>query len=196
MKSIKVQMLAALLFGFAAALIAAGAVNAYSEKTWFTYSPQHKYDSSWPTGNDWQQRAIDSRTAWNNVSPTSFNWSYNASADSRVEYISLCCGRLGETGYWWCGVPYFSNICAAFPRIQNTGYTWYAGTGTPSSGQYDLWSVLTHEFGHGSGLYDHSTSGSCSGTGGPTMCPSISATSTHWRTLEQEDNDRLNSIYP
>jgi hypothetical protein len=195
MKNFKYQMLVAFSVGFVVVVVSAGVVNAYSEKKWNTYSPQHKYDTTWP-GGSWSLRVIDARTAWNGVGPTTFNWSYNSSANSNFAYLTLCCGRLGETGYWWSGIPYFSDITAAFPRINNTGYTWYTGTGTPPAGQFDLWSVVTHELGHGSGLYDHSTSGSCSGTAGPTMCPSIASSSTHWRTLETEDQDRLNSIYP
>lgn len=194
MNSLKTKMLMTFLCGFALVVLSVGVAYAYTAYQWNTYSPKHAYDSTYPTGA-WRTRAANARTQWNNVTPTTFTWGYDANAGGKVEYKALCCGRLGETGYWWTGIPYLSKIKAAFPRI-SSGYTWYTGTGTPPSGQFDLYSVLTHEFGHGSGLYSHSSSGSCSGSSGPTMCPAISATKTYWRTLAQQDKDRSNANYP
>lgn len=196
MKKFRLQIFLALFSGFVLTLAVFGIAKA-ADYTWNTYNATFYYDSTWPLSpTAWQTRVDNARSAWNNVTPTTFSWTFNSGATSRVEYKYLCCGRLGETGYNWCGVPFLSDICAAFPRINNTGYTWYINTGTPPAGQFDLWSVLTHEFGHASGLWDHSTWGTCTGSAGPTMCPSISATKTHWRTLEYDDKNRFNLLYP
>ena len=70
---------------------------------------------------------------------------------------------------------------------------WYTGTGNPSPTQRDLWSVLTHEFGHATGLGE--TNLSCSGSSRPTMCLAPLGT-TYIRILEADDKNGLNANYP
>lgn len=69
---------------------------------------------------------------------------------------------------------------------------WYLGSGSPG-GLYDGRSVLTHELGHAGGFVNH-FSDACAGTIN-TMCPSIGAGQSHWRTLESHDEHTFDAAY-
>jgi hypothetical protein len=73
---------------------------------------------------------------------------------------------------------------------------WYTGTGTPASNQYDVWSVITHEFGHALGLRD-TQSIYCPGNAtDATMCGQIFRGTTWFRSLEADDQNGALCLYP
>ncbi len=67
--------------------------------------------------------------------------------------------------------------------------TWYVDTGTPTSTQYDLYSVVTHEAGHATGWSGHfsSTETICDTDLPATMCPYYRVGNIRWRTLSTHD---------
>ncbi len=81
----------------------------------------------------------------------------------------------------------------------DSGESWYTGSGTPSSTQYDLRSAATHEFGHGLGL-SHTQSSFCTSSildsAKPTMCASLQKAKTYPRSLQGDDKNGASAIYP
>lgn len=77
-----------------------------------------------------------------------------------------------------------TKITRAAMRFTTAG-TWYTGSGTVPSGQYDLRGFSAHEFGHALGFAGHFTS-LCSS---PlhTMCGGLGAATSAWRSLEVHD---------
>lgn len=76
----------------------------------------------------------------------------------------------------------------------NSNTAWYNGTSTPTSGTFDLLSVITHEFGHATGFWGHwdknYDSSLCSlspSNTDHTMCSTTGTKLYGWRTLEVHD---------
>lgn len=124
---------------------------------WRTTSVTFDFDDiSWPSlGSDWKNRVYDAANKWNSASRLKFSysgWSWN---DWYYRYISDL-NVLAQTR------RYLSNgYLSEVNTDVNNRFSWYSGTGTPASYQYDLYSVVLHEFGHWYRLNDdyvHSTS--------------------------------------
>lgn len=192
LKDFKLQMLIAFILGIGVAIIVVQVTEAYViNRTWPSPAASYAYDSSYPTGN-WRTRATEAATAWNNVTPSPWTWSYSSSSNNKLFYINIdgAGGAVGALDPYTCGGVY----CRFDLKIDTSDAPWYTGTGTPSSNEYDLLSILTHEFGHATGL-GHSSS-LCSQYGRATMCPSQPRGVTYFRSLEADDRNGLNANYP
>lgn len=77
--------------------------------------------------------------------------------------------------------------------------SWYVGSGSPGSGEYDLRSTITHEFGHAGGLnIDFSGSTLCDTDNSPayhTMCGGAIISNTWKRSLEEHDIHSMEGFY-
>ncbi len=151
----------------------------------------NRYDKSGLPSN-WQSVADFSALQWANVSPSPFTWvSDNSSTNDLTRGNIDGRGRtLATTTIYYSG----SRI-TRFVMKFDTSENWYVGSGSPASGQADARSVGTHEFGHAHGQ-GHAQSQYCSGSGSATMCPYYTMGSTTARTLEDDDRNGINTLYP
>lgn len=168
-------------------------------------------------------RLVDARNQWNSAPPTIwFNykgfttetWGSCAaprnrnvvfkgyidgtpSVDNDLAFVQTC----------WEGVP--TNFHSFYMQIENGGDSFYVGNGTPrppghpDGAQNDLWSVLSHELGHGVGWIDHYDDtardpgdDACEGSSGwETMCKEIHIGTTDQRGLDLHDVHTFDAAY-
>jgi hypothetical protein len=99
-------------------------------------------------------RQVKLHLFWNNLGSTILGQTLNPSVGNGTTSWSDT-ERIWRTGVNPTGTPSYD------ARISlSTGYSWNIGSATPSSGQYDLRSVITHELGHTLGFastYDSGT---------------------------------------
>lgn len=124
-----------------------------------------------------------------------FDWRYNSSSVNDVYFYDID-GRGGTYAYvnhWTVG-----NYITKFRMRFDEGESWYSGSGSVSSSRLDLRSVAAHEFGHAVGVA-HTQSSRCTSSVSelrrPTMCPTYAYGKSHWRTLEDDDERAVQSLY-
>lgn len=118
---------------------------------------------------------------------------------SGVYWRSIGPGVLAQTKN--CRDP-TSGLTSMFQiSVNSVGFTWYVGTGTPASNQWDLKSVVTHEMGHGTGFAGHfPTTGpfaACPASARATMCAGdpVDRGTTYLRTLGVHDIHTFDAAY-
>lgn len=131
---------------------------------------------------------------WNAVDTSYFAFTYGGSSSAVDKgYNALneilwkdngVNGTLATT-YWWYDIP--TSIIFEADQVINDGYDWDV-TGSPDGSEFDLQSVVLHEFGHYLSLGHDSD---------PTaiMYHAIAPGSVK-RTLHQNDNNGISFIYP
>lgn len=153
----------------------------------FVQYDRHTLPSNWQT--------VVSATAgtWTAVSPSPFSWSSNNNSNNDITRGAID----GTNGTLAVATIYYSGSTITRATIKfDTAENWYLGSGTPASSQVDARSVSTHEFGHAAGI-GHSSSGGCvSCPNRYTMCASYVKGTTCQRSLEADDRNALNALYP
>ena len=153
-------------------------------------------------------RISESDNAWNTAPGSSLaevDFRYDGTTTSTGNFDSPC--SISWSGVYWRSISGYgatkacknsSNVTVNFQISINSGKTWYAGTGTPSSSQMDLKSIATHEFGHATGMYGHFLDGPTCRLDSTrnTMCPGFEAQgTTYLRTLETDDKHTFTAAY-
>jgi matrixin len=166
-----------------------------------------RFVSDFPSGTK-RDRAQDGKQRWNAQSqPMSFNFESGqsdyapfpaSSCPSQEQKDALhygpidgANGVLAERFYCKSGANWYT-----FQIKYDNAESWYSGSGTPGSSEYDFWSVSSHEFGHATGWRGHFDAGSTEcGSPHHTMCPTISQGSTSDRFLEVHDQHTFDNAY-
>ena len=151
----------------------------------------NKYDKSALPSN-WQSVADFATAQWTNVTPSPFNWVSDASSAN-----DLTRGNIDGAGRTLAvtTIYYSGSRITRFVMKFDTSENWYLGSGSPGSNQVDGQSVATHEFGHAHGQ-GHAQSQYCSGSGSATLCPYYTMGTTYMRSLEADDRNGINTLYP
>jgi len=195
MKINRLQLVVAFGFALVTALIAWKSTRAYVVNyTWSTNTASFTYDPSLPTG--FYSGVSSGAYAWNDVGTSSWAWYNSPSGGNWMKY-----GYIDGNGNAAAGMtPTICNPGGHLCKIEikfESGEYWYTGSGTPLSYQVDLRSVATHEFGHALGLGHTQTMPNCPGNvSDATMCPSLPAGTTYFRSLQGDDRLAVSTVYP
>ena len=160
--------------------------NARAWTTGQTWSSNHQY-YHWnaPVPPSFWTYIDNSANTWTNVTPSHWIWTNNLVQGIYIDYLYI-----DGAGNTLAAYTTYTSI-----KIDNSE-NWYAGTGVPGSTQHDLQSALTHEFGHGVGI-GHTSGIYCPGnTNNATMCPALPKGTYYARTLEGDDRNAINTLYP
>jgi hypothetical protein len=114
---------------------------------------------------------------------------------SLVFVASLALATWEAARAWSYDGKWLSNITWMEITIDNAEL-WHTGSGIPPSNRYDLQSTMTHEFGHALGLLHTGYPYCPNNTSDATMCPTQGLGAYHYRTLEGDDRNGVNSLYP
>jgi hypothetical protein len=168
--------------------VTANAFVAWGFKWWpdtIIYYDQHSLNSNW------RPAVWRGAVQWNNVSPSNFQWRASNGGANDVYKTSIDgkYGVLAETSVWHSGA-----IIVSMSIRFDDDDKWYKGTGSPPSSRADVWGVAAHEFGHALGL-GHTNQG-CGVGSGPTMCAYTNYGESNKRSLETDDRNGINAIYP
>jgi hypothetical protein len=188
-----------------------------------------KFVSGFPTGGGFRNRVKDGVGEWNaEAESLQFDFLNGENDWSPYTYPDSC--PVDSNGnpirpYEKNGVHYL-NLTGVGPAITvicvtpnggihdfqfimdsvNPNWDWYSGTGNPSNGELDVWSVAAHELGHAGGWIPHFQEGpnpeaDCEGAfvDRQTMC---GATADYWnngrkwmRSLGNHDKHELSQAY-
>ena len=145
---------------------------------------------------------------WDNNSGTWLDFINSGYQDSSVVWTGSPCTTGSGTALWIVTASISelgiestctnaTNITRSVIRFDDTRSNWYVGSGTPSSGDYDLRSVAVHEFGHAAGFAGHwdGVGEDCTGTDRETMCSGLPSATTYKRTIESHENHTFDSAY-
>lgn len=162
-----------------------------SAGTWSSNTQYYRFNSTVPTG---YRGSINSgANAWTNVTPSHWSWNYSTTQGAWIYYQQIDGPDfvLGQTTRTF----FLGHIVSTY-TIYDSWENWYTGTGVPGSNQWDLRSAAAHEFGHGVGL-SHTSGIYCPGnTNNATLCVSFLKGSYYTRTLEGDDRNGVNTLYP
>lgn len=206
---------AALIFGFA--LGTPGLAHAHDADDYFISSwsvDQNVYIGETFAPLNTGEAKLSMRAgapAWSNVSSSWFDFSWSGTEDPNVDWTWHACTTTPGYGVWIVaanlGSLSYTSWCADNGELESVaiaydyfGPSWHTGTSTNvPSGKIDLRGVSAHEFGHAAGWDHHFDSSDpdtdCDSDNRATMCASIEAGKSYWRTLEPHDKHTIGAQY-
>jgi len=165
----------------------------------YNYYTRYVFESDFPTnigGFNCRSRMSDGAAQWNAVGRELRFASY-ASANENwidVKWDDLLWPFNDDLAFV-ANNPIFGdignsdlNVNASPDKSGGGTWSWYCGTGDPSSAYIDLWSVAAHEFGHTVELLH-------SGVGADTMYATIASGTISKRSLTTHDKDGIKAMY-
>lgn len=185
-----------LAFAFAAVAIFSGVprVLAWNGMGMIWPSPSATYDKH-ALASNWQGVVDFGAAQWTNVTPSPWTWTSNNNSTNDV----TTGGIDGRSNTLAVTTVYYNPQTQRITRMTmkfDSSERWYLGSGSPTSSQVDGRSVAAHEFGHGFGQ-GHTQSGNCpNNSNRATMCSSYLYGTSYQRTLETDDRNGVNSLYP
>lgn len=169
----------AFLFTTSAVIAAAYSYPGYK---WSNYPVAIQVEASWPSG--WVSPLASSMGSWNNAaSPFYFNvgsYGHSMSAQNLGYGQPLATTSVGLSD---------EDTIVDVDTTMNTYYSW-STSGSPTA--YDVQSAVTHELGHWLYLGDLYGGGDTA----KTMYYNMNQGETNKRTLEADDLNGINAIYP
>lgn len=192
MKISKLRFLISAMMTFVMTIGTMQVVKAWgTDGHWLNNTQYYRYSSAVPAS--YRTYINNGANAWTNVTPSHWSWNLSTSQGMWVYYQNI--DGQGNTAAQVQLTILFGIITSANMTFDSSE-NWYAGTGVPGGSQADLRSAATHEMGHGLGL-KHTSGIYCPGnTNNATMCLSAPLGSYYWRTLEGDDRNGVNTIYP
>ena len=145
----------------------------------------YRFDGKVP-GGKFRERVMDAAKQWNKLKPA---LNFKKAKGKGVRYPQSQCGSeyqddvitMRDTGgggalgvTTWCTFSKDSEI-HSFQIAFDKGREWYKGKKKPKAGQWDVFSVATHEFGHAAGRSGHFNDGGsqCKKNPEHVMCPTL-----------------------
>lgn len=192
MKRGSLTALLALALALATSMASSSQVGAWNPIGPKWPNPTAQYDKH-TLSSSWQSVADFGAVQWDNVTPSPWDWVSNDSSNNDITRGSIDGSRrtLAVTNIYYSG-----NTITRITMKFDSAESWYLGSGTPGSGQIDGRSVSAHEFGHGIGV-GHTQSTYCpSNSNRATMCASYIIGTSYQRSLEVDDRNAVNSLYP
>jgi hypothetical protein len=185
MKANKMQIIKSLILGMLLSVSLwqnAKAFTPYGSK-WSSSTQGYGYASSLPV-SFWTY--IDKgANVWTNVTPSHWVWTINSPTSVWIYYSYID----GPGNIAANAAPYG-------PITFDNSENWYAGSGVPAYNQLDVQSIAAHELGHALRL-NHTSGIYCPGnTNNATMCQGGPWGSYYMRTLEGDDRNGVNYLYP
>lgn len=185
--------------------------------------PDLRFTTSWPTGAH-RDRVNDAVAQWNGRGQP---MAFDRGTDRSNVNINVC-PTANEIPMTWTDIPDSEGALAYFMGCSYTSNPsrlasgnvvfdssrkWYTGTGDAGDGflnlfsslggEYDLWSVLTHELGHATGFagpfeeghFDSNESICDDNDAQHTMCPGLKAGTERKRSTEPHEEHTFDARY-
>lgn len=204
----------AFVVGFAAGVpngASAHSSDDFYSATWDSDPDYHRGEISAPLNTGAAKNAMRAgATYWSSVSGSWLDFNWTGEEDPDVDFTWNACTTAPDGGLWLTTTHMdyyiaYASICresgtitSAAIAFDHTARNWYTGVSTnvPSSA-LDLRSVSSHEFGHATGFFPHFDPNDvdCSSADRETMCESLPAGVSYFRTLEEHDKHTVADAY-
>jgi len=194
------------VFMLATAIPASATASFWIPSEWTADPDYHLgYRHSGYTGSNFTNAVQSADDPWDNVGSSWLDFNWGGTDTSVFTWQDACLSPDGVFVGTAAITPLgrektctnSGNMRASNIAIDRTGRNWEFGPANASSNEWDMRSVLVHEFGHAAGWVGHFAGSSrCPNTSADqTMCAALGLGEEHWRTLESDDEFEVGLAY-